>query len=110
MRRFTVVTLVATSAAVTPALAATTYVRPPYGCYRIDAADLNIRERAFAASVSIATAAKGQIVIKSNRFCNWRGYFCAVEFTRDGRTIRGYADKAYMTVVPCPADFARPVN
>lgn len=90
---------------------ATTYVRPPYGCYQVKVDGLNIRERPFAASAAIGTARLGQIVVKTQRFCNWRGYFCEVEVTgANGRPIRGYADKNFMTVAPCPASLAKPLN
>lgn len=88
------------------AIAAESYVRPPYGCFRVNVSELNIRERPYAASPSIAVAHGGQILIKSKRFCNWRGYFCAVEFDQGGNYVQGYADKNFLVVDACPASLA----
>lgn len=69
-----------------------------YGCFRVTADEVNIRERAFSSSEVIGTARKGDILIKWKRFCAWRGFWCPVR--KGGLT--GWADKGYLETAECP--------
>ena len=89
------------------AAAQSTSVRPAYGCFKVTAAELNIRDKAFASGAVIATVSKGETLIKRRRFCTLRGYWCAVT-TNKG--IQGYADKTSIAVAPCPARLSTKVN
>lgn len=80
-----------------PAAAQTTS-RASYGCFRVTAESLNIRDKAFASGAVIGTAKKGDILVKRKRFCTLRGYWCGVSFG----TTEGWADKAFMEAAPCP--------
>ena len=82
--------------AVLPALADST--RPAYGCFKVSATELSVRESSFATGATIATASKNEILVKRRRFCSAR--WCAVT-TNKG--IQGYAEKSMMAVAPCPA-------
>jgi hypothetical protein len=69
-----------------------------YGCFRANTA-MNIRERPWASSNVIATAKAGDVVIKRKRFCNVRGYWCAITTTKG---VEGYGDKSLMDKMNCP--------
>lgn len=69
-----------------------------YGCFRVTADELNIRDRPYSDATVIGTAARGEVLEKRKLFCTLRGYWCAV---RKG-SIDGYADKAFMTKSACP--------
>ncbi len=70
-----------------------------YGCFKVTAASINIRDGAFSSSDVVGTAGRGEILVKRKRFCTLRGFWCAV---RKG-SIEGWADKAFMERVDCPA-------
>lgn len=80
--------------------------RPPFGCFKVTAAELNIRDKAFASGAVVATARKGDILVKAKRYCTLRGYWCAV---RAG-AIEGFADKSFLEVAPCPAGLSVPAK
>ncbi len=70
-----------------------------YGCFRVvGTPGLNIRATAFSTSAVIATASRGEILVKWKRFCALRGFWCPVE--KGG--IKGHADKSFLQKVPCP--------
>lgn len=71
-----------------------------YGCFRV-ITDLNIRDSAFSSSPVIATASKGEILVKARRWCTLRGYWCAV---RKGG-VTGWADKEFMEKIDCPSGY-----
>lgn len=70
-----------------------------YGCFRVTADELNIRERPYADSAVIGTAKKGDLLEKRKLWCTPRGFWCAI---RDRGGLEGYADKSYMKKVSCP--------
>lgn len=72
---------------------------PKYGCFRVTAEALNIRQRHYNTSPVIGVAKKGDVLEKRKLWCTPGGYWCAVR-TADG--LEGYADKNYMDKVPCP--------
>ena len=85
-------------------LFAVTTARPKYGCFMVTANALNIRKRPYSFSNVVRSVAKGDILIKRKRWCTPRGFWCAVT-TQDG--VKGYADKSYMKVAPCPARLSK---
>ena len=46
----------------------------------------------------VATASRGEVLVKWRRYCQILGYWCPVE--KGG--IRGHADKSFLEKVPCP--------
>jgi hypothetical protein len=68
-----------------------------YGCFVANKA-MNIRAKPWAESASLVTAKAGDTFVKRKRFCNFRGYWCAVT-TMKG--VEGYGDKSLMTAVDC---------
>ncbi len=68
-----------------------------YGCFRANTS-MNIRERPWASSDVIATAKSGDVLVKRKRFCNFRGYWCAVTTAKG---VEGYGDKSLLTAVDC---------
>lgn len=69
-----------------------------YGCFKVTAEELNIRDRPYSDAKVIGTAAKGTIIEKRKWLCTLRGYWCAVR--KD--SVEGYADKNFMEKVACP--------
>jgi hypothetical protein len=69
-----------------------------YGCFKVTAAELNIRDRPYSDAKVIGTAKQGEILEKRKWLCTLRGYWCAV---RKG-SLEGYADKAFMEKTSCP--------
>lgn len=69
-----------------------------YGCFRVSATEVNIRERAYSSSAVIGSASRGDLLLKWKRFCAWRGFWCPVQ----KGDIQGWADKGYLEKVPCP--------
>lgn len=96
--------IIAASAASVATAGTTT--RPAFGCFRVTASALNIRDRPFSTAAVIGMAEKGDILVKRRRWCTWRGFWCAVRY--DG--IDGYADKSFMEVAPCPASLSEPAD
>ncbi len=94
-------TLIACSAACLAfaAFAAGARAASGYGCFVVTAPSINIRDGAFSSSAVIATANRGQILVKRHRFCTLRGFWCAVR-TKSG--AEGWADKAFMERTACP--------
>jgi hypothetical protein len=88
-------------------VAAQTTVRPAYGCYKVSAKELSVRERALKTANTVATVAKGDILVKRQRFCTLRGSWCAVT-TNKG--VQGFAEKTMIAVAPCPARMSTKVN
>lgn len=68
-----------------------------WGCFEVTAKALNIRKRPYAKSKVLATARRGDILIKRKIICTPRGFWCAVWH---GGTA-GYADKKYLAKVKC---------
>lgn len=97
-------TLLAIAMAAAPAAAQTVTHRPAYGCFKVTVPELNIRAKAFSSSAVIATAVKGETLVKRHRYCTLRGFWCAVT-TNKG--LQGFADKSMMAVAPCPARLAQ---
>lgn len=69
-----------------------------YGCFEVTAHEVNIRARPYSDAAVVATAKKGDVLVKRKMLCTLRGYWCAV---RAGSTD-GYVDKAYMAKTACP--------
>ncbi len=69
-----------------------------YGCYRVTAANLNLRSRPLSTAPVVGVAHRGDILEQRKFFCTPRGFWCAV---RKG-SVEGYADKAYMRKITCP--------
>ena len=72
--------------------------RPVYGCLKVIAPSIAIKERSVGTSTTLTTASKGEILIKRRRFCVLGS--CAVT-TRNG--VVGYVDKAATLVAACPS-------
>lgn len=89
------------------AQAQTVTKRPPYGCFRVTAPEINIRKTAFSSGEVLAQAKRGDILIKRKRFCTLRGFWCAV---RTAKGVDGYADKSLIKVSACPARLSKPAN
>lgn len=68
-----------------------------WGCFKVTANALNIRKRPYAKSQVIATARRGDILIKRKIICTPRGFWCAVWHSGSA----GYADKKYIKKVKC---------
>lgn len=69
------------------------------GCFKVvGTPSLNIRATAFSGSAVIATARRGEILVKWKRFCAFRGFWCPVE--KNG--VQGHADKDFLQKVACP--------
>lgn len=68
-----------------------------YGCFRAKTS-MNIRQRPWASSDVIATAKEGETFVKRKRFCNIRGYWCAIT-TSAG--VDGYGDTSLMEKTEC---------
>ena len=92
----------AATAAGAPAAFAEGQTRPPFGCFKVTADEINIRAKPHAEAAVVGTAKKGDFLVKRKAWCTLRGYWCAV--TMGG--TEGYADKNFMEVAPCPASFA----
>lgn len=69
-----------------------------FGCFQVTADSLNIRARPYSSAAILGAVRKGDILEKRKIWCTPRGYWCAV---RAGG-LEGYADKAYLTKIPCP--------
>lgn len=95
---------VALSSLATGADAATTK-RPAYGCFKVSSASAPILDKGNKGGSVVATADKGEVLIKASRFCGVRGY-CSVKY----KSTSGYVDKANVKVAPCPASTSKPVN
>jgi len=87
-----------------PAQAQTVTTRPAYGCFKVSVAELNVRDKASSTATVLATAIKGETLVKRRRYCTLRGFWCAVT-TNKG--IQGFADKSMMVVAPCPSRLAQ---
>lgn len=79
--------------------------RPAYGCFRVTAASAPILDKSNKSGHVIATAAKGDTVIKAKRFCGLRGY-CSVRY----KSATGWVDKANVKVTACPPSTSKPVQ
>lgn len=88
----------------TTAHAQSVTTRPAYGCFKVTAPEINIRERPYSNAGVIGTAHKGDILIKRKRWCTLRGWWCAVS----RGSVQGYADKNFMKVAPCPPSQSKP--
>jgi SH3-like domain-containing protein len=80
--------------------------RPKYGCFKVTTASLNIRAKAFSNADVVATAKRGDILVKRRRFCALRGYWCPVTFGG----VEGWADKAFFETAPCPPRLSEPAR
>lgn len=69
-----------------------------YGCFRVTAKHLNIRDRPYSSAAVIGVAHRGDILEKRKLICTPRGFWCAI---RKG-SLEGYADKNNMRKVSCP--------
>lgn len=69
-----------------------------YGCYRVTASSLNLRQRAWARSKVIGVVHRGDKLAKRRRFCALRGFWCPVR-TKGG--LNGWADKKYLKKISC---------
>lgn len=88
----TLAALAATPAAVSAADAG-------YGCFRVaGVSSINIRATAWSTAAVVATANRGEVLVKWKRYCAWRGFWCPVE--KNG--VKGHADKRYLLKVACP--------
>jgi hypothetical protein len=87
-------------------IAQTSLTRPPFGCFQVSVPQLNIRLKPDGDAPVIGSVKQGDFLIKRKRFCNFRGFFCAVQ----AGPLEGYADKNFMAVAPCPASTAVPTN
>ncbi|MGQ0671737.1 MAG: hypothetical protein ACT4N2_02490 [Hyphomicrobium sp.] len=88
----------AVGAAIMAGSAAPSFAAKNYGCFKVTAEELNIRDRPYSDAKVIGTAGKGEIVEKRKWLCTLRGYWCAI---RKG-SVEGYADKNFMEKVTCP--------
>lgn len=86
--------------------AQTSFTRPPFGCFQVSVPQLNIRLKPDGDAAVIGSVKQGEFLIKRKRFCNFRGFFCAVQ----AGPLEGYADKNFMAVAPCPASTNVPAN
>lgn len=106
MHKFSLAVLAA-AMAVTPILAiqsADAATRPKHGCFKVVTPALNLRDGPYSSSKAIAVVSNGDILIKRRAWCTLRGFWCAVA-TEDG--IKGYVDKNFIEIAPCPARLAR---
>jgi hypothetical protein len=71
----------------------------PYGCFRVNISELNIRDRPYSSAKVIGIAKQGDVLEKRKRWCTLRGYWCAI---RTAGGLEGYADKSYMDKIVCP--------
>lgn len=69
-----------------------------YGCFKVTSDTLNIRDKPYSTASVIGTAVKGEILEKRKQWCTPRGFWCAIR----QEPLDGYADKNFMTKVPCP--------
>lgn len=69
-----------------------------YGCFKVTANHLNIRDRPYSTAEVIGVADRGDILEQRKLICTPRGFWCAV---RKG-ALEGYADKANMRKIACP--------
>jgi hypothetical protein len=88
-------------------VSAQTTVRPAYGCYKVSAKELSLRETAFKTGNVVATVGKGDILVKRRRFCTLRGTWCPVTTIKG---VQGFADKSMIAVAPCPPRLSTKVN
>ncbi len=72
--------------------------RPAYGCLKVTAPSIAIKEKSVGTSTTLATASKGEILIKRHRFCTFGS--CAVTTRGD---VKGFAEKALLVVAACPS-------
>ena len=86
--------------------AQTVTTRPKYGCFKVTAESLNIRAKALSTADVLATARRGDILVKRRRFCALRGYWCPVAFGDS----EGWADKAFFEAAPCPPRLSEPTK
>lgn len=78
--------------------------RPAYGCFKVSTSEAAVREKASAAGAKIASAYKGETLVKRRRFCTLGGNWCAVT-TNAG--LQGFVAKADIAVAPCPSRLAQ---
>lgn len=95
---------VTTGLSATPAEAQTT-VRPPYGCFKVTAKSLDLREKSNRNAIVVGTVAKGNILVKAGRFCTAGGNWC---FVTTEKGVQGYADKSKIAIAACPARLSKP--
>ncbi|WP_334146562.1 SH3 domain-containing protein [Hyphomicrobium sp.] len=69
-----------------------------YGCFKVTASHLNIRDRPYSSAEVIGVVNRGDILEQRKLICTPRGFWCAV---RKG-SLEGYADKANMRKIACP--------
>jgi hypothetical protein len=98
MSKFAYFKVYALTLAVIGAATGTAQAGSSYGCFRVTADQINIRERPYSNAAIIGTALKSAVLEKRKRWCTLRGYWCAV---RSGN-IEGYADKSFMEMIDCP--------
>ena len=82
-------------------------MRPAYGCYKVTAPGLDVRQSGSRNGNVVATVSKGAILVKRKRFCSLGGVWCPVT-TKDG--VQGFADKASIAIAACPARLSTKVN
>lgn len=92
-------TCIAIAAALTAVAAASVAHAGTYGCFKVSADEINIRDRPYSTAAVIGTAQKGEVLEKRKLWCTLRGYWCAVR-TKGG--LEGYADKGFMDKIACP--------
>ena len=81
---------------------ATTVARPAYGCLKVTVPSIAVKEKSVGTSTTLATASKGEILIKRHRFCVLGS--CAVT-TKDD--VKGFVEKAATAVAACPAKLSK---
>lgn len=83
---------------------AATTTRPAYGCYKVSAASAQLRDKGSTGGNVIATAPKGDVLVKTKRFCGFGGIYCAVSYNG----VAGFIEKAAVKVAACPASTSKP--
>ncbi len=87
-----------------PATAAPSTSRPAYGCLKVNAPITPIRDRASDKAAVVASASRGDVLIKLKRFCSLTGRWCSV--SANGTT--GWVEKAATKIAPCPPSTSKP--
>jgi hypothetical protein len=102
--KFAIATALFVAATYQPAAAepATAASRPAYGCLKVTAPSIAIKEKSVGTNTTLATASKGEILIKRHRFCTLGS--CAVTTRNE---VKGFVEKAATTVASCPAKLSK---
>lgn len=102
--KFAITVALSAAALFQPAVAepATSVARPAYGCLKVTVPSIAIKEKSIGTNTTLATASKGEILIKRHRFCTLGT--CAVT-TRDD--VKGFVEKAATAVAACPAKLSK---